>query len=226
MIPRSAVSRTKLKALSESPDFRQQLELLTRRRREHAQASVWYQENHADQPLSSVAYFSMEFMLSEALPIYSGGLGNVAGDQLKAASDLGVPVVGVGLLYQQGYFRQVLTVDGSQRALYPYNDPMQLPITPVRDGNGEWVRLEIVLPGSRIWLRAWQVQVGRVKVYLLDSNDPANMPDALDSTARSQFVSTTHQRNDSRTIEDPTRARRAARSRRCHGEENSAPSRS
>jgi len=170
------VSRTKLRTLSEDPDFRQRLEALTRRQQEHAQASAWYQHNHADKPLSNVAYFSMEFMLSEALPIYSGGLGNVAGDQLKAASDLGVPVVGVGLLYQQGYFRQVLTADGTQRAWYPYNDPMQLPITPVRDQDGEWVRLEIVLPGSRVWLRTWQVQVGRVKLYLLDSNDPANMP--------------------------------------------------
>ncbi len=77
-----------------------------------------------------VAYFSMEFGLSEALPIYSGGLGNVAGDQLKAASDLGVPVIGIGILYQEGYFRQVIDADGSQRALYPHNNPGQLPITP------------------------------------------------------------------------------------------------
>jgi starch phosphorylase len=118
----------------------------------------------------------MEYMLSEALPIYSGGLGNVAGDQLKAASDLGVPVVGVGLLYQQGYFRQVIDKDGAQQALYPYNDPGQLPITPLRQPNGEWLRLEIVLPGYSVWLRAWQVQVGRVKLYLLDSNDAANFP--------------------------------------------------
>ena len=115
-------------------------------------------------------------MLSEALPIYSGGLGNVAGDQLKATSDLGVPVVGVGLLYQQGYFRQVIDKDGAQQALFPYNDPGQLPITPVRQANGEWLRLEIALPGYSVWLRAWQVQVGRVKLYLLDSNDPANIP--------------------------------------------------
>ena len=115
-------------------------------------------------------------MLSEALPIYSGGLGNVAGDQLKAASDLGVPVVGVGLLYQQGYFRQVIDKDGAQQALYPYNDPGQLPITPVRRPDGEWLRLEIALPGYSVWLRAWQVQVGRVKLYLLDSNDAANFP--------------------------------------------------
>jgi starch phosphorylase len=118
----------------------------------------------------------MEFMLSEALPIYSGGLGNVAGDQLKAASDLGVPVVGVGLLYQQGYFRQVIDKDGAQQALFPYNDPGQLPITPLRHPNGEWLRLEIALPGYSVWLRAWQVQVGRVKLYLLDSNDAANFP--------------------------------------------------
>ena len=115
-------------------------------------------------------------MLSEALPIYSGGLGNVAGDQLKAASDLGVPVVGVGLLYQQGYFRQVIDKDGAQQALFPYNDPGQLPITPLRQPNGEWLRLEIALPGYSVWLRAWQVQVGRVKLYLLDSNDAANYP--------------------------------------------------
>jgi starch phosphorylase len=115
-------------------------------------------------------------MLSEALPIYSGGLGNVAGDQLKAASDLGVPVAGVGLLYQQGYFRQVIDRNGEQQALYPYNDPGQLPITPLRQANGEWLRLEIALPGYSVWLRAWQVQVGRVKLYLLDSNDAANYP--------------------------------------------------
>ena len=126
--------------------------------------------------LTCAAYFSMEFMLSEALPIYSGGLGNVAGDQLKAASDLGVPVVGVGLLYQQGYFRQVIDKNGEQQALFPYNDPGQLPITPLRQPNGEWLRLEIALPGYSVWLRAWQVQVGRVKLYLLDSNDAANFP--------------------------------------------------
>ncbi|HZP88619.1 MAG TPA: alpha-glucan family phosphorylase, partial [Burkholderiales bacterium] len=126
--------------------------------------------------LTLVAYFSMEFMLSEALPIYSGGLGNVAGDQLKTASDLGVPVVGVGLLYQEGYFRQVIDRDGAQQAIYPYNDPGQLPLTPLRRANGEWLRLRLELPGYPLWLRAWQAQVGRVKLYLLDSNDAANLP--------------------------------------------------
>src|ERR1700678_2282499 len=118
----------------------------------------------------------MEFMLSEALPIYSGGLGNVAGDQLKAASDLGVPVTGVSLLYSQGYFRQVIDANGGQQAMYPYNDPGQLPIVPLRGPNGDWLRLQLNLPGHSIWLRAWQVQVGRVKLYLLDSSDVANFP--------------------------------------------------
>ena len=116
----------------------------------------------------------MEFMLSEALPIYSGGLGNVAGDQLKAASELGVPVVGVGLLYGQGYFRQDFDSEGRQQALYPVNDPGQLPIRPLRQPNGEWLRLQIQLPGSMIWLRCWEVSVGRAKLYLLDTNDFAN----------------------------------------------------
>jgi glycogen phosphorylase len=170
------VSREKLQRVLADPDFRKNVDDLVKARRDAAEARGWFQQTYPQSSLRSVAYFSMEFMLSEALPIYSGGLGNVAGDQLKAASDLGVPVVGVGLLYQQGYFRQVIDKDGAQQALFPYNDPGQLPITPLRQANGEWLRLEIALPGYSVWLRAWQVQVGRVKLYLLDTNDAANFP--------------------------------------------------
>jgi starch phosphorylase len=170
------VSRDQVERVLAEPAFRNEVDGLVRKRRQAAAAPAWFQQNHARGSLTCAAYFSMEFMLSEALPIYSGGLGNVAGDQLKAASDLGVPVVGVGLLYQQGYFRQVIDKDGAQQALFPYNDPGQLPITPLRHPNGEWLRLEIALPGYSVWLRAWQVQVGRVKLYLLDSNDAANYP--------------------------------------------------
>ena len=170
------VSRDQLKKVLADPDFREKVKDLVGDKNKEAETPAWFQQSHPQAALNCVAYFSMEFMLSEALPIYSGGLGNVAGDQLKAASDLGVPVVGVGLLYQQGYFRQVITKDGTQQALYPYNDPGQLPITPVREPNGEWLRLEVKLPGYSVWLRAWQVQVGRVKLYLLDSNDAANFP--------------------------------------------------
>jgi len=170
------VSRDQLERSLSDPAFRQGVEDMLRAKREEMEKPAWFQQQHPQTPLKCVAYFSMEFMVSEALPIYSGGLGNVAGDQLKAASDLGVPVVGVGLLYQKGYFRQVIDKDGAQQALYPYNDPGQLPITPLRRPNGEWMRLEITLPGYSVWLRAWQVQVGRVKLYLLDSNDAANFP--------------------------------------------------
>ena len=170
------VSRDRVKTMLADRRFKQKLEVLVQERRNAAAASSWFRENFPQAPLSCVAYFSMEFMLSEALPIYSGGLGNVSGDQLKAASDLGVPVVGVGLLYQQGYFRQVIARDGAQQALYPYNDPGQLPITPLREPNGEWLRLELAFPGYTVWLRGWQVQVGRTFLYLLDSNDPANVP--------------------------------------------------
>ncbi len=170
------VSRDQINRVLSDPTFRKQVDGLVRTRRQAVEAPAWFQQTHPGSSLSCVAYFSMEFMLSDALPIYSGGLGNVAGDQMKAASDLGVPVVGVGLLYQQGYFRQLIDKDGAQQALYPYNDPGQLPITPVREANGEWLRLEIALPGYSVWLRAWQVQVGRVKLYLLDSNDAANFP--------------------------------------------------
>jgi starch phosphorylase len=170
------VSRERIEHLLADPAFHRNVQDLVQTRRREMEGPAWFQLKHPDTQLTCVAYFSMEFMLSEALPIYSGGLGNVAGDQLKATSDLGVPVVGVGLLYQQGYFRQIIDKDGAQEALYPYNDPGQLPITPVRESNGEWLRLEIALPGYSVWLRAWQVQVGRVKLYLLDSNDPANIP--------------------------------------------------
>ena len=170
------VSRGQVERVLGDPAMRTRIDDLVQAKRLAAAAPAWFHRTRPMSPPLTVAYFSMEYMLSEALPIYSGGLGNVAGDQLKAASDLGVPVVAVGLLYQQGYFRQVIDMDGAQQALYPYNDPGQLPITAVRRPNGEWLRLEIALPGYSVWLRAWQVQVGRAKLYLLDSNDAANVP--------------------------------------------------
>lgn len=169
-------SREKLQQVLANPAFRKNVEEQVQVWRDAVQKPAWFQQAHPKSKLGCVAYFSMEFMLSEALPIYSGGLGNVAGDQLKAASDLGVPVIGIGLLYQQGYFRQMIDKNGAQQALYPYNDPGQLPITPLRKDNGEWLRIKLDLPGHPIWLRAWQVKVGRVKLYLLDSNDVANYP--------------------------------------------------
>lgn len=171
-----AVSRARLQSLARDESFRRKVRAILDGKRQAEERSQWFRQAYPGAPLTSVAYFSMEFMLTEAMPIYSGGLGNVAGDQFKAASCLGIPVVGVGLLYQQGYFRQVIGRDGVHQALYPYNDPWQLPILPVRDETGEWLRIEVPLPGANVWLRAWQARVGQLMLYLLDTNDPANPP--------------------------------------------------
>ena len=169
------MSPRKIEAAIDATSRRRVHELLTELTEKNA-APAWFQTAHPSSSLHTVAYFSMEYMLSEALPIYSGGLGNVAGDQLKAASDLGVPVVAIGLLYQQGYFRQELDTRGEQHVLYPVNEPAQLPIRPVRTADGELLRMSLRLPGGKVWIRTWEVQVGRTRLYLLDANDPANPP--------------------------------------------------
>lgn len=171
------VSRERLKKQLADDGFKGKMNELEKLSDQLNETPAWFQKTHPNTPLSCIAYFSMEFMLSEALPIYVGGLGNVAGDQLKSASDLGVPVVAIGLLYQQGYFRQKIDKDGNQQAMFPFTDPGQLPVTPLRLPNGEWLRLKIFLSGRTVWLRTWQVQVGRVKLYLLDSNDVVNLPE-------------------------------------------------
>ena len=169
-------SRKRIDEACANPAFRKKVDQHLLRKREFDSGTTWFQTAHTGSPVTRIVYFSMEFMLSEALPIYSGGLGNVAGDQLKAASDLGIPVVGVTLLYQQGYFRQEFDRYGNQQAYYPFNDPGQLPIQPLRDAEGEWLRIPIHLPRGTLWLRAWQAEVGRAKLYLLDTNDAANLP--------------------------------------------------
>ena len=169
------VRTNRLKTLATDSTFRGLMDKLVAEHREAIGEKAWFQQNYSEYTLE-IAYFSMEYGLSEALPIYSGGLGILAGDYLKTASDLGVPVIGVGLLYQQGYFRQAIDAHGDQTEFYPYNDPGQLPIMPVRNQNGEWLRVMIDFPGGPLWVRAWEAVVGRVKLYLLDSNDPVNSP--------------------------------------------------
>lgn len=171
-----SVSRERLAALAAEPGYREAADEILRSKRELEIRPLWFQNSHPGAALKLAAYFSMEFMLSEALPIYSGGLGNVAGDHLKSASDLGVPVVGVGLLYQQGSFRQEIDASGAQLALYTFNEPGQLPVQPLRSSSGEWLRFAIEFPGWKLWVRPWEVKVGRVRLFLLDTNDPANLP--------------------------------------------------
>ena len=169
------VSTARLNALGADSTFRKKLGDYVASYQNAMKKPSWFQQAYPESSLT-VAYFSMEFGLSEALPLYSGGLGILAGDYMKTASDLGIPAIGIGLLYQQGYFRQVLDIAGSQVEFYPYNDPSQLPIMPVRDRDGEWLAVEVDFPGRHVKLRAWQANIGRTKLYLLGSNDPGNSP--------------------------------------------------
>jgi starch phosphorylase len=177
-----SVSETQLQKLAEDPDFVAELREQLAARERYLNEPTWFART-CERPFGSIAYFSMEFGLSEALPIYSGGLGILAGDYLKTASDLGLPVVGIGLFYERGYFRQALNAQGEQLAFYPYNRPHLMPVTPVRDETDQWLRVEVELPGRTLRLLAWAVQVGRVTLYLLDSNDPLNLPSDRSITA-------------------------------------------
>jgi starch phosphorylase len=164
----------RLERLAKDANFLSDLEALEESRARYRASPQWRPSRTAILP--RVAYFSMEFGLHEALPLYAGGLGVLAGDYLKTASDLDIPVVGVGILWQQGYFRQVLDAAGRQTELYPFNEPGSLPVQPAVTAGGERLRIPLTFPGRTILLRVWQVTVGRTMLYLLDSNDPFNAP--------------------------------------------------
>jgi len=131
---------------------------------------TWFSKTHFSTSTPVIAYFSAEFGLTECLPIYSGGLGILAGDHLKSASDLGVPLVGVGLLYQRGYFQQYLNADGWQQEFYPDNDFYNLPVWPEVTPGGEPAKITVEFPGRKVYARVWRIQVGRIPLLLLDTN--------------------------------------------------------
>lgn len=162
--------------LKEDQAFQSILQDHISRREADLKQTTWFQQEHPDTALRTVAYFCMEFGVSEALPIYSGGLGILAGDHLKTASDLGVPLIGVGLLYQEGYFRQAIDATGAQNEFFPINNPAQLPIVPVMDESGTPLFITVELPGRPLYLQCWKAEVGRVRLYLLDSNLLLNSP--------------------------------------------------
>jgi len=172
----NSVSGDRLEELAQDPSFQQRYLQQLAAHHEFVNASTWYSDDCAGDLGQGIAYFCMEYGLSESLPLYSGGLGVLAGDYLKTASDLGLPVTAIGLLYQQGYFRQAISTDGEQLEFYPYNDPTMLPVSPLRDDDGQWVRVVLPFPGRHVRLRAWKAQVGRCELLLLDSNDPRNEP--------------------------------------------------
>ncbi|MBV9569762.1 MAG: alpha-glucan family phosphorylase [Alphaproteobacteria bacterium] len=173
-----------LQRLASDHAFREKLAEFVAARRRYLKHPGWFVSAHGTESLKGVAYFSMEFGLGAALPLYAGGLGVLAGDYLKTASDLAAPVIGIGLLYQEGYFRQIVDTEGMQQELYPYNEPASLPIAPVISDEGGWLRIQLEFPGRPVQLRVWKAQVGRVPLYLLDSNDPLNSPADRGITAK------------------------------------------
>ncbi|MBN9587439.1 MAG: alpha-glucan family phosphorylase [Alphaproteobacteria bacterium] len=178
------VSARRLAALAADASFRDRLAALVKARHYYLDGPAWFGATHGNAALGGIAYFSMEFGLSAGLPLYAGGLGVLAGDYLKTASDLGLPVIGIGLLYQEGYFRQVVDAAGVQHELYPYNEPGAMPLEPVVLPDTGWLKIRLAMPGRTILLRVWQATVGRVKLYLLDSNDPLNSPADRGITAK------------------------------------------
>ncbi|WP_156726195.1 alpha-glucan family phosphorylase [Streptomyces apocyni] len=189
------VPTARLTELADDPQFLSQLQAAADDLREYLEGPRWYQEQQSQaqggelpeggELPAAIAYFSPEFGITAALPQYSGGLGILAGDHLKAASDLGAPLVGVGLLYRHGYFRQSLSRDGWQQEHYPVLDPHELPLTPLREADGTAAQVALALPGGRS-LRAhiWLADVGRVPLLLLDSDVEDNDPGERDVTDR------------------------------------------
>lgn len=145
-----------------------------------ASDKTWFDRTHGPRESPVIAYFSCEFGLHECLPIYSGGLGILAGDHTKAASDLGVPLVAVGLLYRQGYFRQYLNAEGMQQESYPENDWYSMPVHLEKDDNDAPLMGQVDMAGETVYFQIWRADAGRTKVYLLDTNIPVNSPHQRD----------------------------------------------
>lgn len=173
-----------LEGLKSDEGFMSHLEEVDEKLKEYLSAKTWYEKSHHGKRELRVAYFSMEFGLHESLPVYSGGLGVLAGDHLKSASDLGIPLAGVGLLYRQGYFRQYLNIEGWQQEFYPENDFYNLPLHLERDAAGAPLVFDLDLAGRRVKVHIWRVQVGRVPLYLLDTNLEENAPEDREITTR------------------------------------------
>jgi starch phosphorylase len=192
------ISQARLQEAAEDEGFLAQMDRAARQLEAYLKERTWYRKNRkldiapsestsaivAQPSQECYAYFSAEFGLTTALPIYSGGLGVLAGDHLKSASDLGLPLVGVGLLYQEGYFSQYLNADGWQQEHYPLNDFYNMPLHLERHPDGSELRIEVDYPGRIVYARVWRVQVGTVPLYMLDTNIEPNSPYDQDITDR------------------------------------------
>ncbi len=169
------ISQERLEAACDDPAFMANLHNVCELFDQYMSAkNTWYDTHFGSKNKPVIAYFSMEFGITECLQNYSGGLGVLSGDHLKSASDLGLPLVGVGLLYQEGYFQQYLNADGYQQELYPINDYSNLPVTLQRNPDGTPLKISVPMPGRELYAMIWKAQIGRVPLFLLDSNIPEN----------------------------------------------------
>ncbi len=201
-----SIDQVRLEALLQDDGFLAHMDRVAQAFQDYLSAPTWFQESfprvegegwrvkgegslaNASSPSTQenfrIAYFSAEFGLHESVPTYSGGLGVLSGDHLKSSSDLGLPLVGVGLMYREGYFRQYLSVDGWQQERYPENDFFKLPLLAETRPDGRPVLVSVPFPGREVWFRIWRIQVGRVPLYLLDTNIPQNTAEDRSITGR------------------------------------------
>ncbi len=178
------VSQKKLQSKLEDPEYMNKLDKVVATFDSYmSEKETWYSKNHPE-GAGSIAYFSAEYGLSEVLPIYSGGLGVLSGDHCKSASDLGLPFTAIGLFYKQGYFSQRINIHGWQETCFNNLNVSQLPILPALNGNGEQAEINITFAGRTVYARVWKVQIGRINLYLMDTDVPQNSPSDRSLTAR------------------------------------------
>ncbi len=179
-----SIDQARLEQLLQDDSFLAHMDRVVAALSRYMTSSTWYQEAYGKNQTCRIAYFSAEFGIHESIPVYSGGLGVLAGDHLKSASDLGLPLVGVSLMYRLGYFRQYLNQDGWQQERYPENDFFNLPLIPENTPDGKPIQISVPFPGREVYARIWRIQVGRVPLYLLDTNVPQNTPEDREITGQ------------------------------------------
>ncbi len=178
------IEQSKLAAAAKDEGYRAHMQRVYASFRAHIDGKGWFKDAHGDKGKLTVAYFSAEFGLHESLPIYSGGLGILAGDHLKSASELSLPLVAVGLLYRNGYFQQYLSADGWQQEAYPELDFYNLAVDMLRNDDGTPVRVRVDMPENPVFCNVWRANVGRVPLYLMDTNIAENSPSDREITSR------------------------------------------
>ncbi len=178
------IPQERFEELAQDDSFVANMDRVHEEFKQYMSSPTWFQKMHPDAVNRIMAYFSMEYGIDVGLPIYSGGLGVLAGDHLKSASDLGLPLVAVGLLYREGYLKQYLNRDGWQQEAYPKNDWYNMPVTLATDAAGKPIRAQIELANEPVQFQIWKVQVGRVPLYLLDTDLPENRAEYRAITTR------------------------------------------